>query len=111
MNKTTQQLIADLRNAAPECVNYSGLLTEAADVLEKYTIPIQIGTKVYFVVSWNNSIESGIVSMIQQKRDLTWKFRISYTIGSSTFDTSISELGKTIFLTYDEAEKYKAEKY
>jgi len=42
--------------------------------------------------------------MLQQKADGSWKFRISER--SYVFDRSISEIGKTIFLTYAEAEQH-----
>jgi hypothetical protein len=70
--------------------------------------PIQIGTPVYFADVWQNGVEHGTVSMIQQKADKSWKFRISY--GSSVRDEPTSEIGKTVFLTYEEAENYLKDK-
>lgn len=84
---------------------------DAIDALVKYkmnTPPIQIGTKVYFADVWEVGIESGTVSMIQQKADKSWKFRISNN--SSVFDRPVSEIGKTVFLTYEEAENYLKDK-
>lgn len=65
-------------------------------------LPCKIGDTVYRI-SWDNSIEEGHVSMLQQKNNGLWKFRFSnYQI---SYDNDISALGKTIFLTREAAEE------
>lgn len=48
-------------------------------------------------------LQEGKVSMIQQKADKSWKFRI--TMNSSVCDYTVDEIGKTIFFSEAEATK------
>ena len=47
-------------------------------------------------------IEEGKISMIQQKADKSWKFRI--TVNSSVWDFTPDKIGTRYFLTKEEAE-------
>lgn len=69
--------------------------------------PVKIGDEVYFAYEWLEQICRGTVSMLQQKADKSWKFRVSH--GSSVSDYPISAIGKTVFLTYAEAERCLAD--
>lgn len=83
-----------------------------------FSLPIKIGTTVYRVNEGyerriNNGeyhyvaakIQEGNVSMLQQKADETWKFRVSWKPDSFVGDFVLSDLGKEIFLTEEEAKK------
>ena len=48
-------------------------------------------------------IEEGKISMIQQKADKSWKFRI--TVNSSVWDFTPEKIGTRYFLTKEEAER------
>lgn len=67
-------------------------------------LPVKIGDPVYYTEPiWRKFVSKGIVSMLQQKADGTWKFRISD--GSSVWDRPMSAIGQTIFLSLEEAER------
>lgn len=66
-------------------------------------LPVEIGTELYWVRSWGElCVEVGCVSMLQQKANKSWKIRISNN--GSCFDVEQTEIGKSIFLTREEAE-------
>lgn len=68
-------------------------------------LPCKVGDEVYFLRHYfdgSAEIVQGKISMLQQKSDLSWKFRVSE--GGSVFDRKMDDIGKTIFLTIDEAE-------
>jgi hypothetical protein len=68
-------------------------------------LPIYVGKPVWSVTYWRYSnkveIEVGKVSMLQQKADKSWKFRVS--AGGSVSDYLLSDIGCHIFLTEAEA--------
>lgn len=68
--------------------------------------PCKVGQPVWRLYEWtfkDAEIREGKVSMLQQKADKSWKFRIS--VNSSIYDISTDEIGKTVFLTKEEAEQ------
>lgn len=74
-------------------------------------LPCNIGQPVWRLYKWtfkDAEIREGKVSMLQQKADKSWKFRIS--VGSSVYDISTGEIGKTVFLNRKEAEQAIKEK-
>lgn len=87
----------------------SDLIEKQADfLLENGVIvpPCNIGQPVWRLYKWtfkDAEIREGKVSMLQQKADKSWKFRIS--VNSSVYDISTDEIGKTVFLTKEEAEQ------
>lgn len=113
-----EEMVRDLRERA-ERFDYDGwvdtaiVLESAADAIEELSIklnevdlpPVKIGDEVYFTYEWLEQICRGTVSMLQQKADKSWKFRVSH--GSSVSDYPISAIGKTVFLTYAEAERHR----
>ena len=75
-------------------------------------LPVYIGQTVYLVkyrygyidtkfIKTGTEITEGKVSMIQQKVDKSWKFRVSDN--GSVSDYTIDEIGSQIFLNYDDA--------
>lgn len=67
-------------------------------------LPAYVGQKVWLVQTyWGNKVEvhEGKVSMLQQKADKSWKFRVSHT--GSVYDCTLDEIGNTIFLDKDSA--------
>lgn len=68
-------------------------------------LPVYVGKPVWRVFYWHftNEIEirEGKVSMLQQKADKSWKFRISEN--GFVSDYALDEIGSKIFLNYDEA--------
>lgn len=70
--------------------------------------PCKVGDKVWLIksINWQHTefeIKDGKVSMIQQKANKSWKFRI--TENHSVQDFTVDKLGKTVFLTREKAEK------
>lgn len=75
--------------------------------------PCNVGQTVWLIKSlnWQRTewgIEEGKISMIQQKVDKSWKFRISNN--GSVSDYTVDAVGKTVFLTRKEAEQALAER-
>lgn len=69
-------------------------------------LPVYIGQPVWTVTTWwdnNVEIREGKVSMIQQKSDKSWKFRV--TINSSVTDYTLDEVGKYIFFSEKSAQE------
>ena len=69
-------------------------------------LPVYVGRPVWYVQHWyyTNKVEikEGKVSMLQQKADKSWKFRVSE--GGSVSDYVLADIGNRIFLTLPEAE-------
>ena len=90
---------------------YYSVAEELADhLLENGVIvpPCKVGDKVWLIKSlnWQQTewgIKEGKVSMIQQKADKSWKFRV--TENHSVQDYTVDSIGKTVFLTKEEAEQ------
>ena len=75
--------------------------------------PCKVGDKVWLIKSlnWQQTeweIKEGKISIIQQKADKSWKFRV--TENHSVKDYTVEKIGKTVFLTREEAEKALAER-
>ena len=71
-------------------------------------LPCKVGDTVWLIESlnWQRTewgIGEGKVSMIQQKADKSWKFRV--TKNHSVQDYTTGSIGKTVFLTREEAER------
>lgn len=69
--------------------------------------PCKVGQTVWLIMSLNLQqteweIKEGKISMIQQKADKSWKFRV--TENHSVQDYTVDKIGKTVFLTREEAE-------
>lgn len=68
-------------------------------------LPVYVGKPVWRVFYWHytNEVEirEGKVSMLQQKADKSWKFRVSDN--GSVSDYTLDEIGSGIFLNYEDA--------
>lgn len=76
-------------------------------------LPCEVGQTLWVVetANWQRTewkVTEAKVSMLQQKADKSWKIRIS--IRSSVYDVTLDEIGKTVFLSKEEAEKALAER-
>ena len=72
--------------------------------------PVYIGQPVWMLFTFREvELLEGKISMIQQKADKSWKFRVSYR--SSVQDFTLDEVGKKIFLDKVEADKVFNEKW
>jgi hypothetical protein len=70
--------------------------------------PCKVGDTVWLIMPLNLQqteweIKEGKISMIQQKADKSWKFRV--TENHSVQDYTVDKIGKTVFLTKEEAEQ------
>lgn len=63
--------------------------------------PILVGDKVW-VIDYDNGITECKVSMIQQKADRSWKFRISHPKWG-VYDRPATDLGKSVFRSEQDA--------
>ena len=69
-------------------------------------LPVFIGQSVWTVhTGWKNTVEvkECRVSMLQQKADKSWKFRISQ--GGSVSDYTLDDIGHCIFFSLEDAIK------
>ena len=85
------------------------ILTLADNILADGWIrpPCKVGDTVWLIMSLNLQqtewgIKEGKISMIQQKADKSWKFRV--TENHSVQDYTVDKIGKTVFLAKEEAE-------
>ena len=64
--------------------------------------PCKVGQRVWMLKNWGAlEIIEGKVSMIYQKADKSWKFRVTRNFAVEDFKTE--EIGKRVFFTVDEA--------
>lgn len=68
-------------------------------------LPCKIGDTLFRPLSWRNIIEKCTVSLLTQKADKSWKIRLTSENFRTTFEITINDIGKTVFLTSEEAEK------
>ncbi len=66
--------------------------------------PCKVGQIVYQIY-WDFRIDKCKVSALTQKSDESWKIRVTSGINRSVFEITPDKLGKTVFLTKEEAEK------
>lgn len=68
-------------------------------------LPCKIGDTLFRPLSWRNIVEKCTVSLLTQKADKSWKIRLTSENFRTTFEITINDIGKTVFLTREEAEK------
>lgn len=68
-------------------------------------LPCNIGKTFFRPISWKNTIDECTVSSLTQKADKTWKIRLTSSVFRSVFEITANEIGKTVFLTREEAEQ------
>lgn len=66
--------------------------------------PCKVGQVVYRIY-WDFLIDKCKVSALTQKSDESFKIRVTSGINRSVFEVTPDRLGKTVFLTREEAEK------
>ena len=81
---------------------------ETADMLIKAfrkaeVLPCKLGDELWIKDYGSNLFKGGRVSMLQQKKDGAWRLRVSCRNGS--YDFTMSDIGKYVFLTYEDARK------
>ena len=71
-------------------------------------LPMVLGQICYAPYNYKNEVEKCRVSSLTQKADGPWKIRLTHN--HSVFEIRVDEIGKTVFLTKEEAEKALAER-
>jgi hypothetical protein len=72
--------------------------------------PMRLGQICYKPYSWQDEAVECRVSSITQKADGTFKIRLTNLRGKWVFEITAEDIGKTVFLTKEEAEKALKEK-
>ena len=67
--------------------------------------PMKLGQTCYKPVNYRNDVDECRVSSITQKADGTFKIRLTNLRGKRVFEITTDEIGKTVFLSKEEAEK------
>lgn len=81
-----------------------------ADRSERVHLPCNIGKKFFRTIPWRNIVDECVVSSLTEKADKTWKIRLTSIVFRTTFEITINDIGETVFLTREEAEKALEEK-
>lgn len=68
-------------------------------------LPCNIGKKFFRTIPWRNIVDECAVSSLTKKADKTWKIRLTSSVFRTTFEITINDIGKTVFLTRKEAEE------
>lgn len=76
---------------------------ETAPTVNAVELPCKVGDTVYDI-SWNGKIRNCKILMIYQNMYYVWKIRISPSIGGE-YAVVVDAIGKTVFLTREEAEQ------
>jgi hypothetical protein len=124
MNELLERLYTELRHYGPnDTFSKCFYLTLTERVMKELgaadnqyvKLPVYIGKPVWVANAWYNNltkeIDSGLVegkvSMLQQKADKSWKFRVTTKYVS---DYDLDDIGTYIFFTKEGAEKALEEK-
>jgi hypothetical protein len=67
--------------------------------------PMALGQTCYNLCAYRNDIDECRVSSITQKADGTLKIRLTYLRSRCVYEIKPNEIGKTVFLTREEAEQ------
>lgn len=76
-----------------------------ADRSEWIHLPCSIDTVFFKPISRRNTIAKCTLSSLTQNADKSWKIRLISGIFRSAFEITTNDIGKTVFLTREEAEK------
>lgn len=68
-------------------------------------LPCNIGKKFFRTIPWRNTVDECAVSSLTKKADKTWKIRLTSSVFRTTFEITINDIGETVFLTREQAEK------
>lgn len=124
MNELLEKLYSELRHYGPnDTFNKGFYLTLTERVIKELGVtdtqyvklPVYIGKPVWVAKAYYNNLakkihtwlDEGKVSMLQQKADKSWKFRVTTKYVS---DYTLDDIGIYIFFTKEEAEKGLDEK-
>lgn len=105
---TDRDRLIELLGKNYNCVDRNKCLNEQADYLLANGVivpPCYIGQEIWYLCEhYDGSVElkKGKISMLQQKADKSWKFRI--TVNSSVWDFKVDDIRVIYFLTKEEAE-------
>ena len=105
-----KEKLAKLLNAMIDENKNKNITTEiTADYLIQNGVivpPVKVGDPVFRIRTWDGKrVVEGKISMIKQKSDLSWKFRGIGRYFEGSCDYTIADIGTTIFLTREDAEK------
>ena len=124
MNELLEKLYSEIRQYGPnDTFNKSFYLTLTERVIKELgtddaqyvKLPVYVGQQVWVAKAYYNNLakkihtwlDEGKVSMLQQKADKSWKFRVTTKYVS---DYILDDIGIYIFFTKEEAEKGLDEK-
>jgi len=77
---------------------------ENAPTVNAVEFPCVVGDTVYDI-TWNGRIRTCKILMICQKMDGAWKIQISPVCSTMFYAVVVDAIGKTVFLTREEAEQ------
>lgn len=80
-------------------------LAEADKEGRVVVLPCKIGNVLFRPLRRRNIIEKCVVSSLAKKGDKSWKIRLTHGNFRSVFEIDANDIGKTVFLTREEAEK------
>lgn len=83
-----------------DAVNFIRKYEDAEEQGRLVILPCKVGDAVFYLNPFDE-IEKGKITMLQQKADGTWKFRVTTDF---SHDVTTDAIGKTVFLTRVEAE-------
>ena len=66
-------------------------------------LTVKLGQVCYALHPYKNEVEECRVSSLTQKADGSWKIRLTHN--HSVFEITLDKIGKTVFLTKEEAER------
>lgn len=68
-------------------------------------LPVKLGQILYKPCNFMNEVDTCRVSSLTQKADGSWKIRLTHSLYKGVFEITPNEIGKTVFLTKEEAER------
>jgi hypothetical protein len=105
--------IGENKNIPLSCILADASIEKIADhLIENGVIvpPMRLGQTCFEPCAYRNGVDECRVSSITQKADGSFKIRLTNLRGKWVFEITPDEIGKTVFLTREEAEKALAER-
>ena len=84
---------------------YANKCEDFANRSEWIHLPCSIDKVFFKPISRRNTIAKCTLSSLSQNADKSWKIRLTSGIFRSAFEITTNDIGKTVFLTREEAEK------
>ena len=113
---TENEALLELKTFPINCLDYKekqalDIAIKALEEIQQYRdaeeqgrlLPYKIGDKFYKPIDWKNCIDECKVSSLIIKSDGSLKIRLSGIFG--VFEITTNDIGKTVFLTREEAEQ------